>query len=204
MDSRPFVVFSDRPSTYTPRRCNVRVSSRPSARLPAADWFRSSSSCWSDRRGPRRTPDGCRRAGDAAATPAAHAWPGNSPRLTPFTRARWRKACRTAARSPLPPLRSPEAPGKHRPRSTKDRRNGVTTCSFSVSVSTKPRNRLSVMDAQCRLGERRSRGPVEFAEFRRRIDTATPTGRSPRESPRRPPRRCGTRSHTARASTTGH
>ena len=41
MDSRPFVVFSDRPSTpYTPRRCNVRVSSRPSARLPAADWFR--------------------------------------------------------------------------------------------------------------------------------------------------------------------
>ena len=27
IDSRPFVVFSDRPSTpYTPRRCNVRVS----------------------------------------------------------------------------------------------------------------------------------------------------------------------------------
>ena len=125
MDSRPFVVFSDRPSTpYTPRRCNVSVSSRPSARLPAADWFRSSSSCWSDWRAARAscTPDGCRRAGDAAATPAAHAWPGNSPRSracaidTVAPGRRWRKACRTAARSPLPPstiTRSPwetEAP----------------------------------------------------------------------------------------------
>ena len=41
-DSRQFVVFSDRPSTpYSPRRCSVRVSSSPSFRLPAADWFRS-------------------------------------------------------------------------------------------------------------------------------------------------------------------
>ena len=40
MDSRQFVVFSDRPSTpYSPRRCSVRVSSSPSFRLPAADWF---------------------------------------------------------------------------------------------------------------------------------------------------------------------
>ena len=47
-DSRQFVVFSDRPSTpYSPSRCSVRVSSRPSVKLPAADWFRSSSSPWS-------------------------------------------------------------------------------------------------------------------------------------------------------------
>ena len=59
MDSRPFVVFSDRPSTpYTPRRCNVRVSSTTAGR----HWFRSSSSCGATggRRGPRRTPDGCK------------------------------------------------------------------------------------------------------------------------------------------------
>ncbi len=31
----------------TPSRCNVSVSSRPSSRLPAADWFRSSNSPWS-------------------------------------------------------------------------------------------------------------------------------------------------------------
>ena len=30
-----------------------------------------------------------------------------------------------------------------RPRSTNDRRNGVSTCAFSVSVSTKPRKRFS-------------------------------------------------------------
>ena len=151
MDSRPFVVFSDRPSTpYTPRRCNVRVSSRPSARLPAADWFHppAHAGAIGGRRGPRRTPDGCRRAGDAAATPAAHAWPRNSRRS---------RACATdtvalgrgggklshSRPEPLAGPRSPAAPGKPRPRSTKDRRNGVNTFSFSVSVSTKPRKRFS-------------------------------------------------------------
>ena len=39
-DSRQLVVLNERPSTAeTPSRCKVRVSSRPSARLPAADWF---------------------------------------------------------------------------------------------------------------------------------------------------------------------
>ena len=37
-DSRQLVVLNERPSTAkTPRRCKVRVSSRPSARLLAAD-----------------------------------------------------------------------------------------------------------------------------------------------------------------------
>ena len=54
MDSRQFVVFSDRPSTpYSPKRCSVRASSSPSFRLPAAEWFRSSSSRWSVSRAAR-------------------------------------------------------------------------------------------------------------------------------------------------------
>ena len=54
----PSVILAGGAVVLTPvdllsRRCNVRVSSRPSARLPAADWFRSSSSCWSDWRAAR-------------------------------------------------------------------------------------------------------------------------------------------------------
>ena len=53
-DSRQFVISSDRPSTpYSPRRCSVKVSSSPSARLLAADWVRSSSSRWSALSAPR-------------------------------------------------------------------------------------------------------------------------------------------------------
>ena len=53
-DSRPFVVLSDRPSTPNrPRRWSVTVSSRPSARLPAGDWFRSANSPWSVVNAPR-------------------------------------------------------------------------------------------------------------------------------------------------------
>ena len=60
-DSRQLVVLNERPSTAkTPRRCKVRVSSRPSARLPAADWFRSSNSPWSCSRAARAS--GVRRA----------------------------------------------------------------------------------------------------------------------------------------------
>ena len=61
-----------------------------------------------------------------------------------WTRARSRKAFRTADRSPLPPSRITSTPWEtSRPRSTNDRRNGVSTCAFSVSVSTKPRKRFS-------------------------------------------------------------
>ena len=43
---------------------------------------------------------------------------------------------------PLPPSRITSTPWEtSRPRSTNDRRNGVSTCAFSVSVSTKPRKR---------------------------------------------------------------
>ena len=86
-----------------------------------------------------QVPFGCRRAGDLAATPAAHAWPGNSrAALTPLHQ---RPSARPA---PCRHLRSPEAPGKHRgPARPRTGGTGVNTCSFSMSVSTKPRNRLS-------------------------------------------------------------
>ena len=49
MDSRQFVVFSDRPSTpYSPRRCSVRVSSKPSVRLRAADAGTLLDSLWKE------------------------------------------------------------------------------------------------------------------------------------------------------------
>ena len=94
-------------------------------------WFRSSSSCWSGRgrRGPRRTPDGCRRAGDAAATPAAHAWPRNSPRsraCATDTVALGRGGGKLVAQPPGAPCRQITS-SPCRPRSTKDRRNGVNT-----------------------------------------------------------------------------
>ena len=67
-DSRQFVVLNDRPSTpYTPSRGNVRVSSRPAARLPAADWFRSSNSPFERTEG-LVSPTVCRRTGGADAT----------------------------------------------------------------------------------------------------------------------------------------
>ena len=156
IDSRPFVVFSDRPSTpYTPRRCNVRVSSRPSARLPAADWFRSSSSCWIDWRAARASS----YSGGALETRLLTLGHVTHHVLAAIDTVAPGRAEGLPHGRPEPLARSPAAPGRHRGRSTKDRRNGVNTCSFSVSVSTKPRNRLSpVIDAQRddhrRLGER--------------------------------------------------
>ena len=94
----------------------------------------------------RRTADGCPCAGDAAPHRASHTLgQERSPRsrelvpLDRWTRARWRKAFRRP--EPLPPSTITRS---FIEALTKDRRNGVNTCSFSVSVSTvKPRNRLS-------------------------------------------------------------
>ena len=91
---------------------------------------------------PRYRSVGCRRAAGAGATWPARASPGNSRRsracATGTDPAR-RKAFRTAVRSPLPPSRITSTPWERsRPRSTNDRRNGVSTVAFSVSVSTKP------------------------------------------------------------------
>ena len=139
MDSRPFVVFSDRPSTpYTPRRCNVRVSSRPSARLPAADGSDppAHAGATGGRRGPRRT-----FGAHAAATPAAHAWPGHSPRSRGAidTVAPGRGGGRRAARPPSPAaIYVTSSPWEtSRPR-TKDRRNGVNTSRQSPGTVCPP------------------------------------------------------------------
>ena len=59
-----------------------------------------------------------------------------------FGQRNWHSADSTP--SPLPPSRITSTPWEtSRPRSTNDRRNGVSTCAFSVSVSTKPRKRFS-------------------------------------------------------------
>ena len=61
-----------------------------------------------------------------------------------WTRARLWNALLTAARRPLPPSTITSTPSEmSRPRSINERRNGVSTCSFSVSVSTKPKKRFS-------------------------------------------------------------
>ena len=86
MDSRPFVVFSDRPSTpYNPEAMQRRVSSRPDCRPPIGSDPPAHAGATGGRRGPRRTPDGCRRAGDAAAIPAAHACHSTFSRDVPLT-----------------------------------------------------------------------------------------------------------------------
>ena len=67
--SKQFVVLNERPRTpYTPSRCNVRVSSKPSSRLAAADWFRSSSSPVRGPPGLRCTPGAGTHAEAACAT----------------------------------------------------------------------------------------------------------------------------------------
>ena len=59
-------------------------------------------------------------------------------------RARLRNAFLTAAWRPLPPPMITSRPWEiSSPRSSSERRNGVNTCAFSVSVSTKPKKRFS-------------------------------------------------------------
>ena len=114
-----------------PPDCRPRIGSGPPARDGASRAHPAL----------RCTPGGCRRAGGAGAMRLARSWPGNSPRVSRlchwqrWTRARSRKAFRTADRSPFASVRgSPARPGRRSsPRSTNDRRNVVSTCAFSVS-----------------------------------------------------------------------
>ena len=149
----------DRPSTpYTPRRCNVRVSSRPAppdCRPPIGSDPPAHAGATGGRRRPRRTPDGCRRAGDDL---PPHRLLTLGQVTAPRSRAcaDWHRCTRARWPEGLPPGR-PENPCRHltitrspwetsRPRSTKDRRNAGSTPARSLGVrdSTKrSRNRLS-------------------------------------------------------------
>ena len=165
MDSRQFVVFSDRPTPRTargdaasgsrpalPPDCRRRIGSGPPARDGASRAHPA----------PRCTSGGCRRWRHEACSRLARY-------LTTFsrlchwhrwTRARSRKAFRTADRSPLPPSRITSTPWEtSRPRSTTTAGMALaparSLCPFRRSPgSVSPRHRHAQRDDHRRLGER--------------------------------------------------
>ena len=85
-------------------------------------------------------------------------------------RARLRNAFFTAAWRPLPPSMITSRPWEiSSPRSSSERRNGVNTCAFSVSVSTKPKKRFSPEKRNAQRHNHRGVG-----ETSSRLETAPP------------------------------